>query len=226
VVFALPWLGRFTLIGTTDVVVDTPQPPTITPKETRYLCEAANRYFTAQIEPCDVLSSYSGIRALYDDGAKDAKAVTRDWHLDLDEAGAPLLSVYGGKITTARALAERAVDRLGIEGSRSTSCKALPGGDLDPVFAKWAEEQCEWLPPTLLHRLLEAYGTRLKALIGGATSLDQLGRHFGGGLYEAELIWLRNREFARTGEDVLYRRTKLGLTLSEEEKRAVEAWFG
>jgi glycerol-3-phosphate dehydrogenase len=227
VVFALPWLGRFTVIGTTDVPVESPEAPVISPEETRYLCEAANRYFAAQIRPSDVLTSYSGIRALYDDGEKDAKAVTRDWHLDLDEeGGAPILSVYGGKITTARALAERAVDRLGIEGGRSTCSAALPGGDLYPAFIEWLEELSAWMPAPLVARLSQAYGTRLKALIGEATSLKQLGRHFGGGLYEAELRWLRDREFARTADDVLLRRTKLGLTLSNTERRAVEAWFG
>jgi glycerol-3-phosphate dehydrogenase len=227
VVFALPWLGRFTVIGTTDVPVETPVTPIASSEEIRYLCEAANRYFTAQIRPEDVLTSYSGIRALYDDGEKDAKAVTRDWHLDLDEeGGAPVLSVYGGKITTARALAERAVDKLGIGGASSTSSRPLPGGDLTPAFAEWLESLSAWMPEPLVARLSQAYGTRLKALIGDAANLDQLGRHFGGGLYEAELVWLRDREFARSAQDVLYRRTKLGLTLSEEEQGAVEAWFG
>ena len=227
VVFALPWLGRFTLIGTTDVPVETPGSPSITPDETRYLCDAANRYFTRQIKPADVLTSYSGVRALFDNGAADAKAVTRDWHLDLDETGgAPILSVYGGKITTARALAEQAVDRLGINGPRSTSSTFLPGGDIYPAFIDWLGEISAWMPAPLVARLSQAYGTRLKALIGDATSLKQLGRHFGGGLYEAELIWLRDREFARGGEDALFRRTKLGLTLSQAERRAVERWFG
>jgi glycerol-3-phosphate dehydrogenase len=226
VVFALPWLGRFTVIGTTDVPVETPEAPCVFPEETRYLCEAANRYFKAQIQPVDVVTSYSGIRALYDNGEKDAKAVTRDWHLDLDEAnGAPVLSIYGGKITTARALAARAVDQLGIDGRSSTSSAPLPGGDLTSAFAGWLEELPAWMPPPLIARLSQAYGTRLVALIGDAKSLEHLGRHFGGGLYEVELVWLRDREFARSADDVLLRRTKLGLSLSAEERSAVEAWF-
>ncbi|HEY0149790.1 MAG TPA: glycerol-3-phosphate dehydrogenase [Allosphingosinicella sp.] len=226
VVFALPWLGRFTVIGTTDVPVDSPELPAISPEEIRYLCDAANRYFNTQLRASDVLTSYSGIRALYDDGEKDAKAVTRDWHLDVDEdGGAPLLSVYGGKITTARALAERALDRLGIEGRRATATRTLPGGDIYPAFVEWLGELSAWMPALLVARLSQAYGTRLSDLIGDATSLKQLGRHFGGGLYEAELRWLRDREFARTADDVLLRRTKLGLTLSAKERRAVEAWF-
>jgi glycerol-3-phosphate dehydrogenase len=227
VVFALPWLGRFTVIGTTDVPVETPEAPCVSPEETRYLCEAANRYFKAQVQPSAVVTGYSGIRALYDDGEKDAKAVTRDWRLDLDEAdGAPVLSVYGGKITTARALAERAVDRLGIGGRSSTASSPLPGGDLNPASEAWLEELSSWMPPSLVTRLSQAYGTRIQALLGGATGLEQLGPHFGGGLYEAELVWLRDREFARSADDVLLRRTKLGLTLSAEEQRQVEAWFG
>jgi glycerol-3-phosphate dehydrogenase len=225
VVFALPWLGRFTLIGTTDVPVESAESAAVSAEETRYLCDAANRYFARAIQPADVLHSYSGIRALYDDGAADAKAVTRDWHLDLDESGPPLLSVYGGKITTSRALAQRAVDRLGIEGRRSTGWKTLPGGDLYPAFVDWLGELSAWMPADLVRRLSQAYGTRLKELIGNANGLKQLGRHFGGGLYEAELRWMRDREFARTAEDVLYRRSKLGLLLSEKERRSVERWF-
>jgi glycerol-3-phosphate dehydrogenase len=227
VVFALPWLGRFTVIGTTDVPVEKPEAPSVSPEEVRYLCDAANRYFTKQVRPADVLTSYSGIRALYDDGAADAKAVTRDSHLDLDEAdGAPILSIYGGKITTARALAERALDRLGINGRRVTDARPLPGGDIYPAFLEWLDGLGAWMPAPLVARLSQAYGTDLKDIVGEATSLKGLGRHFGGGLYEAELRWLRDREFACTADDVLLRRTKLELTLSAAERRAVEKWFG
>ena len=231
VVFALPWLGRFTLIGTTDVPVDAPEAPTASAEEIRYLCEAANRYFKAQIQPADVLTSYSGIRALYDDGEKDAKAVTRDWRLDLDKAaGAPLLSVYGGKITTARALAERALNRLRVPGRCRTRNSWLPGGEMDDFWDDSYEQLLArlkpWMPDQMLERLAGAYGARIADLVGSATALDHLGHHFGAGLYEAELAYLRDKEFARTGEDVLWRRTKLGLILSEAQAKAVEAWFG
>jgi glycerol-3-phosphate dehydrogenase len=225
VVFALPWLGRFTLIGTTDVPVGTAQAPAISAQETRYLCDAANRYFKRQVQPGDVLTSYSGVRALYDDGSDDAKKVTRDWHLDLDDEGPPLLSIYGGKITTARALAQRAVDRLGIDGRRSTGSKALPGGDIHPAYLEWLEQLSTWVPREMLARMSQAYGTRLQDLIGNATSLRELGRHFGADLYEAELVYLRDKEFARTGDDVLWRRTKLGLGLTTAQAQAVERWF-
>jgi glycerol-3-phosphate dehydrogenase len=226
VVFALPFRGDFTLIGTTDLEVGRPEDAVITPDETRYLCEAADRYFTRQVVPADVVWSYSGVRALWDDGAADAKSVTRDYRLELDpDPGPKLLSVFGGKITTARALAEEALDRLGTEGRRSTAHAFLPGGDVYPDFLDWLGAVGAWMPQPLLARLSGAYGTRLKDMIGDAGSLADLGRHFGAGLYERELAWLRDREFARTAEDVLWRRTKLGLVMTAENKRAVEDWF-
>ena len=226
VVFALPFQGDFTLIGTTDIPVGRPEDAEIDADEIRYLCEAADRYFIRQVVPADVVWSYSGVRALHDDGSADAKAITRDYHLELDpDPGPKLLSVFGGKITTARALAQEALDRLGIEGRRSTSHTFLPGGDIYPDFLAWLETLAGWMPQPLLARLSRAYGTRLRDMIGEARSLAGLGRHFGAGLHEAELRWLRDREFARTAEDVLWRRTKLGLAMSEEEARAVEEWF-
>jgi glycerol-3-phosphate dehydrogenase len=226
VVFALPY-GDLTLIGTTDIPVARPEQAAISPNETRYLCEAADRYFTRQVVPADVVWSYSGVRALHDDGATDARAVTRDYHLELDaDPGAKLLSVFGGKITTARALAEEALDVLGIEGRRSTRWIALPGGDLYPAFLEWLEDLAGWMPRPLVTRLSQAYGTRLKVLLGSAGALADLGRHFGGGLYEAEIRYLREKEFARTADDVLWRRTKLGLLLGDRERAAVEHYIG
>lgn len=226
VVFALPFKGDFSLIGTTDIPVEGPGDAAISPEEIRYLCEAADRYFVRQVVPADVVWSYSGVRALHDDGAADAKSVTRDYRLELDpDHGPKLLSVFGGKLTTARALAEEALDRLGIEGRRSTSHTFLPGGDVYPDFLEWLERLAAWMPQPLLARLSAAYGTRLRDMIGEAGGLEDLGRDFGAGLYETELRWLRDREFARTAEDVLWRRTKLGLTMSRDEVAAIEAWF-
>ncbi|HEX8511850.1 MAG TPA: glycerol-3-phosphate dehydrogenase, partial [Allosphingosinicella sp.] len=226
VVFALPFKGEFTLIGTTDIPVEHAEDAVISPEETRYLCEAAGRYFTRKVVPSDIVWSYSGVRALWDDGAADAKSVTRDYRLELDpDPGPKLLSVFGGKITTARALAREALDRLGIEGRRSTSHAFLPGGDVYPDFLDWLERLGEWMPAPLVARLSGAYGTRLRDMIGETGSTAALGRHFGAGLYERELAWLRDREFARTAEDVLWRRTKLGLVMGVEEKRRVEDWF-
>jgi glycerol-3-phosphate dehydrogenase len=226
VVFALPFHGRFTLIGTTDIPVDRPEDATITADEMRYLCEATDRYFGRQVAPADIVWSYSGVRALHDDGAAEPAAVTRDYHLEVDDAPGPkLLSVFGGKITTSRALAEEALDRLDIDGRRSTGWLALPGGDLTPAFLDWLETLGAWMPQPLIARLSRAYGTRLRELVGGASTLSALGRHFGAGLYEAELRHLRDREFARSADDVLWRRTKLGLDTTDQEKSAVERWF-
>jgi glycerol-3-phosphate dehydrogenase len=226
VVFALPYKGDFTLIGTTDVPVERPEDAAISAGEIRYLCEAADRYFIRQVVPADVVWSYSGVRALFDDGAADAKSVTRDYRLELDpDPGPRLLSVFGGKITTARALAEEALDRLGVEGWRSTSHAFLPGGDMYPDFLGWLDGLSAWMPRPLVARLSGAYGTRLREMIGDSARLADLGRHFGAGLYETELRWLRDREFARTADDVLWRRTKLGLVMSEAEKRGVEEWL-
>lgn len=225
VVFAIPYEGRFTLIGTTDVPVSSPEVATITPAEIDYLCAAANRYFGKPVAPADVVWSYSGIRSLYDDGEIDPKAVTRDYRLELDDdPGAKLLSVFGGKITTARALASEALDRLGLDGRKSTGWAALPGGDIYPAYNDYLRELSEWVPQPLLGRLARSYGTRLKAVIGDANSLKGLGRHFGAGLYEAEVRYLMTHEFARTADDILWRRTKIGLHMSASERKAVTAY--
>jgi glycerol-3-phosphate dehydrogenase len=226
VVFALPFHGDLTLIGTTDVPVGAPADAVISAEEIRYLCEAADRYFVKQVAPSDVVWSYAGVRSLYDDGARDARAVTRDWHLELNsDPGAKLLSVFGGKITTARALAEHALDRLGIEGRRSTAWKSLPGGDLYPAFLEWLRALSVWMPPPMVTRLSQAYGTRLKEMIADSSSLADLGRHFGAGLYETEVRWLTSREFARTAGDILWRRTKLGLQFTPKQTKALDQWL-
>jgi glycerol-3-phosphate dehydrogenase len=224
VVFALPF-GGFTLVGTTDIPIDSAQSPAIDEEERRYLCEAIDRYFARQLVPADIVWSYSGVRALHDDGAADAKAVTRDYHLELD-GERRLLSVFGGKITTARALAEEALDRLGVDGRRSTAWTALPGGALAPAFLDWLGHVGAWIPQPLLARLSRAYGTRMRDIVGTATSLGELGRHHGAGLYEAELRYLIAHEFARTAEDVLWRRTKLGLTMPAAEQKGLAKRMG
>ena len=222
IVFALPFEAA-TLIGTTDVPAASPDDSAATRDEIAYLCAAANRYFVRQTAPADIVWHYAGVRALYDDGAADAQAVTRDYRLELDDSPGPkLLSVFGGKITTARALASEALDLLAVPGLKFTRTTPLPGGNLLPPFIAWLEEVSAWLPQPLLGRLSRTYGTRLRDLIGDATRLDQLGRHFGAGLHEAEVRYLREREFARTADDILWRRTKLGLTMTAAEKRALQ----
>jgi glycerol-3-phosphate dehydrogenase len=226
VVFALPY-GAHVLIGTTDVPVDRPEAATVSAAEIDYLCAAANAYFVRQVRPEEVVWSYCGVRALHDDGASDAKDVTRDFHLELDPApGAKLLSVFGGKITTARALAEAALAKLGAAGTGFTASSPLPGGDVDDGFRAWVEALGAWMPPALADRLARAYGTRLRTMLGDAGSIDALGRHFGAGLYETELRYLVEREYARTAEDVLWRRTKLGLEMSAAEVAGVAEYLG
>ena len=221
VVFALPY-GEASLIGTTDVPVATPAEAVIGEAEIRYLCDAANAYFTRAIGPADVSWSYAGVRALYDDGAAQAKDVTRDYRLELDDAPGPkLLSVFGGKLTTARALALEALDLLGLGGIKFTATSTLPGGNVDAAFLAWLDETRAAHPDLPLDRLSRAYGTRLKYL------LDRpLGRHFGAGLYEAEIRYLIETEFARTAEDIIWRRTKLGLEMSDAEQAALGQWLG
>ena len=211
VVFALPWLGR-TLLGTTDVPVERPEDAAITADETAYLCAAANFYFRAQIAPADLVWSYAGVRSLHDDGSAAAKDVTRDYRLELDAAPGPrVLSIFGGKLTTARALAEEALSRLGVGGTRWTAASPLPGGGREP-------RGFGWLPKPMFARMSRAYGDRLDRLLQSAGSLTGLGRHFGAGLYEAELRYLMEHEFARTADDVLWRRTKLGLELTANQR--------
>lgn len=225
VVFALPY-GAHSLIGTTDVAVADPGDLTISDEEAAYLCAATNLYFIRQIAPADIIWSYAGVRALYDDGEAEAKNITRDYRLELDpERGPKLLSVFGGKITTARHLAGEALDKLGVEGFKFTRSEPLPGGELTRAFTGYLDRLAAWMPGDLLLRLSRAYGARLERVIGPAKALADLGRDFGAGLYEAEVVYLLEVEFARTAEDILWRRTKLGLEMSSADRRALADWL-
>jgi glycerol-3-phosphate dehydrogenase len=215
IVFAIPYEREFTLIGTTDVAWDAPPGPVaISAEEVDYLCAAANRFFARSITSEDVRFSFSGVRALHDDGRKNASAVTRDYRLALDDQGAPLLSVFGGKITTARALAEEAVDKLaeaGVRGGKSWTRKAmLPGGDIGRFETALTAAARRWpaIDAVQLRRLLHAYGSRLGQWLGNGRDL---GEDFGAGLTCAEVDYLVRHEWALTAEDILWRRTKIGL---------------
>lgn len=226
VVFALPY-GEANLIGTTDMPVGAPEEAVIAEAEIAYLCEAVNRYFVARAAPEQVIWSYAGVRALYDDGEAEAKNVTRDYRLEMDDTPGPkLLSVFGGKITTARALADEALEKLGINDRRFTRTTPLPGGAFTHGFTALLDRLGGWMPPAMLQRMSRAYGTRLEQVVGNASSLGQLGRHFGGDLYEAEVRYLIDAEFARTAEDILWRRSKLGLRLDRKQRKALESWIG
>lgn len=237
IIFAIPYEKDFTLIGTTDVEYhDDASRVQIDENEMAYLCESVNRYFKRSISRADVVWTYAGVRPLLEnDENASASAVTRDYRLDIDApAGqAPVLSVFGGKITTFRKLAEEAMDRLSVPLSITqpawTQDAPLPGGDLPGAnFAAFAAQfaaRHRWLPEPLALRYAHAYGTRADRLLRGAGSLADLGAEIAPGLYEAELRYLRDNEWACSAEDVLWRRSKLGLQLQARAIDDVQSWF-
>ncbi|HEV2284924.1 MAG TPA: glycerol-3-phosphate dehydrogenase, partial [Steroidobacteraceae bacterium] len=234
IVFAIPYEHDFTLIGTTDVDYrGDPAAVHIDAGESEYLCALANRYFLRQITPADVRWSYSGVRPLLEDESRDPMSVTRDYALELDREPAPLLSVFGGKITTYRRLAEDAVNALapllGTAAAPWTGTAKLPGGDLPDgsfaVFARTVERRYPWLPQRLQLRYAHAYGSRIARLLGPAAALGDLGAEILPGLYEREAEYLCREEFARTAQDILWRRTKLGLHLLGASDEPLERWL-
>jgi len=235
VIFINPYEGEMALIGTTDIPHDGPA-ESVAPDEGEidYLLTAVNRYFKEKLRRSDVLHAFSGVRPLFDDGKGNPSAVTRDYVFDLDEGGgAPILNVFGGKITTYRELAERGMHRLRHifpqMGGDWTARAPLPGGEMPGAdyesFVQGLRQDYPWMPRALLQHYGRRYGTRTRDLVGGAAGLADLGRHFGGTLHEAEVRYLVDREWAMTAEDILYRRTKHYLHLTEAERAAFEAWF-
>lgn len=235
VIFAIPYERDFTLIGTTDVDHDgDPGEAVCTPEEADYLRALASDYFRTPVAAADVVWTYSGVRPLHDGGARSAARATRDYALKLERnEGAPLLNVFGGKITTYRKLAEEALDRLravfpGLAPPWTASA-ALPGGGFPVDGAGALVRDLLGLAPALTEetafRLVRAYGTDAAEIVGGARTPAELGRDFGHGLYEAEIVWLMEREWAMTAEDVLWRRGKLGLRFSEPEAAALAGWM-
>jgi glycerol-3-phosphate dehydrogenase len=239
IVFAIPYQGDFTLIGTTDRDYHgDPAEVAASDEEIAYLCGVASEYFAKPVVPEAVAWSYSGVRPLYDDGAPDAKAATRDYVLELDAPqGQPaLLSVFGGKITTYRRLAEAALAKLGGHMPERISAvagwtarTALPGGDF-PVQGFDAEVAAlcadyPFLTAPHATRLTHAYGRRARQLLGAARTQADLGRMFGATLSEAEIRYLQRAEWAQTAEDILWRRSKLGLHMSPDEIAAVTAFL-
>ena len=236
VIFAIPYERDFTLIGTTDVDwVPGQGEAKISPAETEYLCNAVSKYFSRSVRPSDVIWSYAGVRPLFNDQSDSASVVTRDYVFDLDDDGgtqAPILSIYGGKLTTFRKLAEAALERLRpalrASGPSWTASAPLPGGDLPQCdfesFYTSVSEKYTWLPDDLRLRIARAYGSRIDRIIGSATSLGQLGHHFGAGLYEAEVNYLCTHEFAESADDILWRRTKLGLRMNMTQQADLQLW--
>jgi glycerol-3-phosphate dehydrogenase len=237
VIFAIPYEDDYTLIGTTERDWSHDQGEVkISEEETRYLCDTINLYFATAISPDDVVWAYAGVRPLFDDQNESASVVTRDYVFDLDAGDgdhAPALSIFGGKLTTYRKLAEQAVDQvkqfLPHAGAQWTATKALPGGDFDPAdvaglrarhAARWP-----WLTNVQINRMTEAYGTRLAEVIGDAASPEDLGHPFGAGLYEREVRYLMNTEFAGAADDILWRRSKLGLRVTTAQQSALKEWM-
>ena len=231
IVFAIPYEHDYTLIGTTDEDFRGDlSAPTASAAEVSYLCGAVSGYFRKGVTPDQVVHAYSGVRQLYDDGARSAQNLTREYLLDLDGKPhqAPLLTVYGGKITTYRTLAEAALGKLAPtlrQGATWTADAPLPGGDFphDGIDALVARARGLWpfLAESHARRLTRAYGTRLDRLIGGARDMAALGERFGGDLTAAEVRYLMRHEFAETADDVLWRRSKLGLRLGPEAVAAL-----
>ncbi|HEY4748960.1 MAG TPA: glycerol-3-phosphate dehydrogenase [Steroidobacteraceae bacterium] len=234
IVFAIPYEHDFTLLGTTDVDYHAdPALVGIEASEVAYLCTLANRYFRQPITPADVVWSYSGVRPLLADESTDPMSVTRDYALELDRAPAPLLSVFGGKITTYRRLAEDAVNLLAaplsLRAPAWTAGALLPGGDLPEgsfaVFLRTLERRYPWLPVRMRLRFAHAYGTRIERVLGGATTLAALGQEILPQLYERELQYLLDEEFARSATDILWRRSKLGLHLLKADTGPLTRWL-
>lgn len=235
VIFINPYEGDKALIGTTDVPYEgRAETVTAEEEEIQYLLDAVNRYFKETLVRQDVVADYSGVRALFDDGQGNPSAVTRDYVFDLDETGgAPLLNIFGGKITTFRELAQRGMHQIKhlfpAMGADWTDTAALPGGDMPgadyEAFQGALKRSYPWMPRALRGHYGRLYGTRTAEVLNGATALDGLGHHFGSTLYEAEARYLAAHEWAQTAEDVLWRRTKHWLHLTEEQRAAFVRWF-
>ena len=235
IIFAIPYETDFTLIGTTDADhADPSQKPECTPEEQDYLLTFANQYFSEQLDRSDIVWTYSGVRPLYDDGASSATAATRDYTLKVDTSGgAPVLNIFGGKITTYRRLAESALELVGehldMKQGKWTAGVALPGGDfpVDGVAALVADLKAgfPFLTDFWAIRLVRAYGTQAAGILGDAREAADLGQDFGATLTETEITWLMNNEYACTAQDVIWRRSKLGLRLTDDQISVLDNWM-
>jgi glycerol-3-phosphate dehydrogenase len=236
VIFVNPYQDDLCLIGTTDIPYSgEADGVSASEDEISYLLRAVNRYCLRQLERADVIHAFSGVRPLFDDNAEDPSAVTRDYVFELNDVdgAAPILSVFGGKITTFRKLSEHALEKLrpyfrSMSGPW-TADTPLPGGDIAAAdfdaFAAGVRYEYPALPHQVVDHYARLYGTRAYELLGGARALDDLGRHFGGALYQREAEFLRREEWASTPEDILERRTKHGLHLTADQKQAFTDWM-
>ena len=237
IIFAIPYERNYTLIGTTDVPYDMSEGDVkISEDEINYLIDAANEYFEHDIKRGDVAWTYSGVRPLYDDKSANASAVTRDYVLKISEfsEGRPLMSIYGGKITTSRKLAKHAMQKLKDFYDYTTDKdwtvdSLFPGGeienaDFEAFFEKSKTDYAD-INPDILYRLCRAYGTKISEIFADRKPSNRLGKMFGDSLSEAELNYLIKAEFVTRAEDVLWRRSKLGLHMSKDEQNELSKWF-
>ena len=235
IIFAIPYERDFTLVGTTDQSFEgDPSGIDISPEESEYICNAANEYLATDITPADAVASFAGVRPLYENNAASNSTVTRDYQFELDSGengdGPTILSIFGGKITTYRKLAEHALEKLpNTRGRPWTAEEDLPGGDIDPLefdaFVKRMQDRYAFLEPSTILRLARAYGTRMEAFLKDTRGINDLGAHLGGDVYAAELRYLVEHEFAKSADDVLKRRSKLYLHLDQADQAKVHQWF-
>jgi glycerol-3-phosphate dehydrogenase len=234
VLFAVPYEHHYTLLGTTDIEVEgDPGQVEIEQREIDYICEAVGEYFNQPIDPATVVWSYAGVRPLYDDASENASHVTRDYVIHMTKSGPPMVSIFGGKITTYRKLSEEVVDMVlpALQQSAAawTSGTHLPGGDIADAdfvtFHNALKQRLSWMPEAVLADYARNYGTRIDDVLNGATSVADLGEDFGGGLYEAEVRYLIRVEWARTAEDILWRRSRKGLHVGVEGRDRLQQWM-
>lgn len=235
IVFVIPWLDEFSIIGTTDVEYHgDPKDVEIDTSEIDYLLKVYNQHFIKQLSRGDIVWTYSGVRPLCDDESDSAQAVTRDYTLDVDDeqGKAPLLSVFGGKLTTYRKLAEHAMDKLAAYypncGPAWTQNGLLPGSNIDDDIGRYTlklRSQYGWLTESLARRYAKTYGSRSELILSKANSLSDLGEDFGHELYEAELCYLVDKEWVVDVDDAIWRRTKLGMWLNQTQQARVKAWL-
>ena len=232
--FCIPYERDFTLIGTTEIEMTDPNGrKAITKAEIDYLCQAVNQYLRVPVGSDDVVWSYSGVRALYDDSIKDATKMTRDYKLKMDAASAPIVSVYGGKITTYRQLAEDVLSLLkkveGFDRPKWTQTAKLPGGDIDgnniEAFSSAVRQQYGWLPPELVARYACHYGSNVHEVLKGCGAVSDLGIEFSPSLYQAEVDYLVDREYAMRAEDIVWRRTRQGIRMSAHQIDRLEKYM-
>ena len=234
VMFAIPYEQDFTLLGTTDIEIDgDPGDASISDSEVSYICEAINEYLEKPVKPEDIVWSYSGVRPLFDDASQNASKVTREYVLQLDANGPPILSVFGGKITTYRKLSEQVVEMLkkpmDFDTPAWTATSILPGGDFEDCDFSRFLNNCQsfysWLEDSLVYDYARNYGTEIKVLLENCSAMEDLGENFGGGLFACEVAYLMDYEWAETAEDIIWRRSKKGLRMSKGASTELQSWI-